>query len=131
MLNYNGKLKQLARNLRSNMTEEETIIWVHIRNRQIKDTIFYRQKVIGNYIVDFYSSKAGLIIEIDGGEHYSNEYVRKDKQRDLFLKKMFSHDEFYPRIELFCTPSVYRLLPAVTRSYDRRISGLCPPADIS
>lgn len=87
MLNYNGKLKHLARNLRSNMTEEETILWAHIRNKKIKDTSFYRQKIIGNYIVDFYSSKAGLIIEVDGGGHYNDEYVRKDGQRDLFLKK--------------------------------------------
>ncbi|MEI9476912.1 MAG: endonuclease domain-containing protein [Deltaproteobacteria bacterium] len=47
---------------------------------------FYRQKIIGNYIVDFYCPKAKLVIEIDGGQHYSEEGIVKDKIRDHYLK---------------------------------------------
>ncbi len=45
-------------------------------------------KIIGNYIVDFYCPKSNLIIELDGGQHYSDEGMRKDKIRDNYLKNL-------------------------------------------
>ncbi len=48
---------------------------------------FYRQRIIGNYIVDFYCPKAKLIIEIDGSQHYNDEGVKKDKIRDDYMKE--------------------------------------------
>ncbi len=49
---------------------------------------FYRQKTIGNFIVDFYCPKANLAIEVDGGQHYEKEGIKKDKIRDEYLKNL-------------------------------------------
>jgi len=54
--------------------------------RQLKGMQFYRQRIIGDYIVDFYCPKAKLIIELDGGQHYTEEGMAKDKKRDKFLQ---------------------------------------------
>jgi very-short-patch-repair endonuclease len=54
MLGYDKKLKQLSRQLRENMTDAERQLWAKIRTRQLKGYQFYRQKPIGDYIVDFF-----------------------------------------------------------------------------
>ncbi len=82
MLQYNKSLKQLSRNLRKNMTDAEKLLWSKIRGKQLNGLQFYRQKIIGNYIADFYCPKARLVIEIDGGQHYSAEGKEKDRLRD-------------------------------------------------
>ena len=46
---------------------------------------FYRQKVIGRYIVDFYAPTVSLVIEVDGCQHFDEEHKHKDKIRDLYL----------------------------------------------
>jgi len=67
------------------MTDAERLLWSKIRDRQIKDYRFIRQKIIGNYIVDFYCPKACLIIELDGGQHYTTDGMLKDEIRDNFM----------------------------------------------
>ncbi len=69
------------------MTDAENLLWSKIRRKQLKGYQFYRQKVIGNYIVDFYCPKANLVIELDGGQHYSEIGKEKDLMRDCFLTK--------------------------------------------
>ena len=49
---------------------------------------FYRQKPLGNFIVDFYCPAARLIIEIDGGQHYSKQGQEQDSRRDAYLSDM-------------------------------------------
>jgi very-short-patch-repair endonuclease len=88
MLPFNKKLKPLARVLRKNMTEAEIALWARIRRKQLKDKQFYRQKNIGNYIVDFYCPAAKLVIELDGDQHYTDEGLRKDEIRDSSLKRL-------------------------------------------
>jgi len=88
MLPFNKNLKNLARVLRKNMTDAERNLWAKIRGKQLKDKQFYRQKNIGNYIVDFYCPSAKLIVELDGGQHYSDEGMKKDKIRDSYLKHL-------------------------------------------
>lgn len=85
MLSYNKGLKCFSQQLRKNMTEAERRLWCHIRGKQLKEYQFYRQKIIGNYIVDFYCPKAKLVIELDGGQHYSEGGKEKDKARDAYL----------------------------------------------
>jgi very-short-patch-repair endonuclease len=85
MLPYNKKLKNLARELRKNMTDAERRLWSRIRRKQLKNYQFYRQKTIGNYIVDFYCPAAKIIVEVDGGHHYSGENIKKDEWRDTYL----------------------------------------------
>ena len=58
MLRYNRNLKQLSRQLRENMTDTERHLWAKIRMKQLKGYQFYRQKPIGDYIVDFFCPKA-------------------------------------------------------------------------
>jgi len=82
MLEYNKNLKQLSRNLRRNMTDAEKLLWSRIRGKQLNGLQFYRQKIIGNTIADFYCPKTRLVIEIDGGQHYSAEGKEKDRLRD-------------------------------------------------
>ncbi|MCX5781604.1 MAG: endonuclease domain-containing protein [Elusimicrobia bacterium] len=86
MLPYNKKLKNNSRYLRKNMTEAEQLLWSRVRRKQIKGLQFYRQKIVNNYIVDFYCSRAKLVIELDGGQHYSNEGKKKDCNRDNVLR---------------------------------------------
>jgi len=88
LLPFNRKLKPLARNLRSNMTDAEQLVWTKVRRKQISDCQFYRQKNIGNYIVDFYCPKAKLILEIDGGQHYENDGIKKDLERDQYFQRL-------------------------------------------
>ena len=88
MLPYNKRLKELSRELRKNMTDAEKLIWSKIRRKQLKGYQFYRQKNIGNYIVDFYCPAAKLIVEIDGGQHYSKEGTEKDKVRDNYVLRL-------------------------------------------
>jgi very-short-patch-repair endonuclease len=88
MLPFNKKLKPFARNLRSNMTDAERLIWSKIRGEQIGDLQFYRQKNIGHYIVDFYCPKGKPIVEIDGGQHYESDGMKKDRERDRYLQML-------------------------------------------
>ena len=70
------------------MTDAEHLLWSRLKGRQLKGCQFYRQKVIGNYIVDFYCPKTKLVIEADGGQHYSEEGKVKDMARDDYMKSI-------------------------------------------
>jgi len=48
---------------------------------------FQRQKMIDEYIADFYCDKAKLIIEIDGSQHYSSKGMEEDEKRTKELEK--------------------------------------------
>ena len=86
MLPYNKKLVQNSRKLRKGMTDAELLLWSKIRLKQLKGYQFYWQKIIGDYIVDFFSPKAKLVIEVDGSQHSEGEMVEKDRARDDFLR---------------------------------------------
>ena len=88
MLPFNSKLKPLARKLRTSMTDAEQLFWSRVRRKQIENFQFYRQKNIGQYIVDFYCPSGKLIVEIDGGQHYENEGMKKDQERDRYLQNL-------------------------------------------
>ena len=67
------------------MTKEERHLWYDfLRNYPIR---FLRQKVIDNYIVDFYCHEARLIIELDGSQHYEVSEKNKDRIRTVNLEK--------------------------------------------
>ena len=71
--------------LRKNMTPEERHLWYDfLKTYPIR---FNRQKIIGKYIVDFYSAKAKLIIELDGSQHYEKRGIDKDVERTKFLEQ--------------------------------------------
>ncbi len=85
---YNKNLKQASRDLRNHMTEAEKLLWSRIRNKQILDLQFYRQKPILNYIVDFYCPAANLVIECDGSQYFTNEGLEADRVRDEALVQL-------------------------------------------
>ena len=76
---HNKEIVPLAKELRKNMTKEEKHLWYDfLRTYPIR---FIRQKVIDNYIVDFYCHKARLIVELDGSQHYEEKGQASDKIR--------------------------------------------------
>ncbi|MCH7389221.1 endonuclease domain-containing protein [Acinetobacter dispersus] len=85
---YNKNLKQASRNLRSNMTDAEQLLWQRIRRKQILGLQFYRQKPILNFIVDFYCPAVNLVIECDGGQHYTETGLEADQNRDHALSEL-------------------------------------------
>ncbi len=85
MLQYNHNLKHKAHRLRENMTDTERLLWSRLRRKQILGVQFYRQKPIGNYIVDFYAPKMKLVVEVDGAQHLEEKHLEEDKRRDAYL----------------------------------------------
>ena len=87
MRSYRRNLKQIARNLRANMTKSEQVLWSRLRGKQLRSIQFYRQKPIGGAIVDFYAPKAKLVVEVDGSQHLDEEYAQKDATRSASLEQ--------------------------------------------
>jgi very-short-patch-repair endonuclease len=84
-LRYDSRLKPFAQKLRRSMTLAERKLWYRINRKQLAGKQFYRQKPLGPYVVDFYCPKAKLVIELDGGQHYSPAGTAKDRERDAYL----------------------------------------------
>ena len=83
---YNKTNIPLAKTLRKNMTPWERKLWYDfLRSYPPR---FQRQKAIGNYIADFYCAKAQLIVELDGGGHYTPPQEEKDAVRTKELEGM-------------------------------------------
>ena len=82
----NEKLTPNAKTLRKNMTKEERRLWYDFL-KGLSVTV-NRQKVIGDYIVDFYCASAKLAIELDGSQHYEQRGREQDKIRDEFLTSL-------------------------------------------
>ena len=84
-LPYNNKLIPYAKELRKNATPWERKLWFYfLKDYSVR---FQRQKVIDNYIVDFYCHKAKLIVELDGGGHFFEQQMDYDVKRTKFLEK--------------------------------------------
>jgi len=105
VLNYNQQDKPQARTLRKTMTEAERVLWSRWRRKQIQNVQFYRQKCIGDFIVDFYAPKVQLVIEVDGSQHFETPNQIKDEQREVFLNReglqviRFHHGQVLQEIE--------------------------------
>jgi very-short-patch-repair endonuclease len=80
---YNISLKGRAREFRNNPTQEERILWKIIRRLPFQ---VLRQRTIDHYIVDFYIPCKRLVIELDGGQHYSKEGLIRDEDRSKVLE---------------------------------------------
>ncbi len=81
---HNKQLVPLAKRLRRDMTKEERHLWYDfLRTYPVR---FSRQKVLGKYIVDFYSAEARLVLELDGSQHYEDCCEKKDIERTMFLE---------------------------------------------
>ena len=120
MLPYNGNLKQYSRQLRGNMTDAERHLWAKIRMKQLKGYQFYRQKPIGDYIVDFFCPRAKLVIEVDGSQHFSDEMTEYDRIRNEYLSSLGL------RVLRFTNTDVLTHIERVVESIDKEIP-LSPP----
>lgn len=85
MLPYRNDLKARARQLRNEMTDAERRLWWRLRGKQVLGVQFYRQKPIGDFIVDFYAPEANLVVEVDGGQHFEEGAERYDAERSAYL----------------------------------------------
>ena len=88
MLPYSRNLKHRARRLRKTRTDSEQVLWSRLRRKQLLGVQFYRQRPIGNYIVDYFAPKAKLVVEVDGSQHMQRDHATKDKQRDTYLANL-------------------------------------------
>ncbi len=83
---HNKNLVQNAKELRKNMTKEERHLWYdYLKNKNVR---FIRQKIIGNYIVDFYCAKVNLVIEVDGSQHFEDKGMQYDNERTKYLNEL-------------------------------------------
>ena len=82
----NSALTNNAKMLRKNMTKEERHLWYDFL-KTLPFTV-NRQKVIGKYIVDFYIASAKIVIELDGSQHYEEENIKHDIERDNYLSEL-------------------------------------------
>ena len=85
-MKYEKKNRTNASNLRKNMTKEERHLWYDCLSTH--PLHFYRQRRIGNYIVDFYCAKAKLIIELDGSQHFEQDAIVADQVRTDYLESL-------------------------------------------
>ena len=83
-LEQNKALLTNARNLRKGMTKEERKLWYTFLCKL--PVHFRRQQIVGNYIVDFYCHSKGLVIELDGSQHYEDKGKQADLDRDSYLR---------------------------------------------
>jgi very-short-patch-repair endonuclease len=92
-----------ARELRYHLTDEEAILWQHLRLNRLEGKHFRRQQIIAGFIVDFYCHAANLVVEIDGPIHANQ--VDYDAERDRVLVEMgfgvlrFSNEQVNKNLE--------------------------------
>ena len=106
-LPYNKELIPLAKKLRRDATPQERRLWYEF----LKDypVRFQRQKVIDDYIVDFFCHAARLVIELDGDQHGETENIRRDALRTVELEALglrvlrFSNQEIEKSLEAVCS----------------------------
>jgi very-short-patch-repair endonuclease len=97
--------KPKRQTLRNNIPPSEKIVWAKLRNQQIESCKFRRQYSIDRFVVDFYSSKLRLAIEIDGDSHYQDGVPEYDRDRQAFLESKgtiilrFTNQEVYQDID--------------------------------
>ena len=77
-----------ARDLRQSSTEAEQRIWQRLRNRQLGGWKFRRQHPIGPFYADFACLEAGLVVELDGGQHFEPEAIERDERRTAALRQL-------------------------------------------
>jgi very-short-patch-repair endonuclease len=81
-----SQLRSNARELRKKSTDAERILWSELRDHRLNGTGFRRQVPIKNYIADFVCHAAKLVVELDGGQHFSDQSERADAARTAVIE---------------------------------------------
>ena len=80
------QLLDFAKTMRHNSTDAEHLMWQLLRAKRFMNLKFRRQHVIKPYIVDFYCHEIGLVIELDGSQHSTDDALEYDAERTKFLE---------------------------------------------
>ena len=128
------RLTEFARSMRREQTEPEKRLWNQLRAKRFEGTKFRRQNVVGNYIADFYSRMAMLIIEVDGDSHaFQHDY---DRVREEYFQKLgfkvirFTNSEVMENLEGVLTMVGAQLtppLPTLPPKGERALDDVLPP----
>jgi very-short-patch-repair endonuclease len=78
------ELIEFARKLRRDATDAEALLWFCLRDRRVNRRKFRRQHPLEPYVLDFYCAELSLAIELDGGQHNSDEGRARDEQRAAY-----------------------------------------------
>jgi len=81
-------LEKFRKELRSNLTPAEAVLWSSLQRKQLDGRKFRRQHSIGNYITDFYCPSEKLVIELDGADHFTPEGSEADEIRNSYLQEL-------------------------------------------
>ncbi|HBX55492.1 endonuclease domain-containing protein [Pseudomonas sp. UBA2684] len=77
--------RKFAKQLRRDQTNCEKLLWQCLRNRQLGSFKFRRQYPLPPYVLDFYCAELGLAVELDGGQHFSDQALHRDAERSRYL----------------------------------------------
>ncbi len=112
---YNKKLyKERRQELRNNATPAEQLLWHYLKSEQL-GVKFRRQHGIGDYIVDFYCPKLGMVIELDGSHHYEPNQIIYDNIRSDFLLSLgltvirYSNHDVLTQTDVVINDIIYHL----------------------
>jgi very-short-patch-repair endonuclease len=108
------KMIRIARRLRVNQTDAETVLWNRIRNRQIDGHKFVRQEPIGGYVCDFVCCERLVVIEVDGGQH-------NESAADVIRDQRLAEDGY--RVLRFWNNDVLGNLEGVLATIQTQLSG--------
>ena len=103
----NFKLRDTSRLLRKNLTKQEKRLWYDYM--ALHKVRWYKQRIIDNFIVDFYCSKAKLVVELDGSQHFTEQGEAYDKERTAILESYgikvirFSNNDVDANFEGVCS----------------------------
>ena len=118
--------KDKARALRAQMTDAETLMWQQLRGRRFQGFKFRRQRPLGPYILDFVCLEAGLVIEIDGGQHaeqlaYDQARTELIESHQLTVIRFWNHEVMNDTAAVLenIWQTLQTLTPALSRTRER------------
>lgn len=118
--------KVYARTLRAQMTDAETLMWQQLRGRRFQGFKFRRQRPLGPYILDFVCLEAGLVIEIDGGQHaeqqaYDQARTALIESHQLTVIRFWNHEVMNDTAAVLenIWQTLQTLTPALSRTRER------------
>lgn len=85
---YSPKLRERARQLRNNSTKSEVFLWNYLKGKQIHGVDFHRQRLVDNFIIDFFCQEIYLAIELDGYTHLLDSSLKRDEIKEKKLNEL-------------------------------------------
>jgi very-short-patch-repair endonuclease len=132
-----SKLRSNARALRKNSTDVERLLWAELRDHRLSGSGFRRQVPIASYIADFVCHAARLVIELDGGQHFSDDQEVADNRRSAIIEaegfrvlRFSNHDVMTNRAGVLETiaSAIQASAPTLTLPRKRERGRAKPPA---